>query len=232
MAPRPRGSVSLEITDEDILDKMTEDELWDWYQAGRSRYQVGKEARRRWEKKAVAAAPAEEAPKKAMKTGRPRSVRACADIWALHLCMKKKAASAEEASQSHKKAIQKGMEKAAAPAEEAHKKAMKKGNKKRAHWKSLKKRAKRAIMRRAPGVGPPENPRQKGTLENRIIKAKFVKRHEHLIPSKPSSSSGMSQSSYLRALWWPKDAWWWPKESVWMPVHDSWRCSEGDLAGT
>ena len=291
MAPRPRGSVSLEITDEDILDKMTEDELWDWYQAGRSRYQVGKEARRRWEKKAVAAAPAEEAPKKAMKTGRPRSVRACADIWALHLCMKKKAASAEEASQSHKKAIQKGMEKAAAPAEgapwkametgrprsvracadawalhlermkkkaasseeasqshekaiqkgmekaaapaeEAHKKAMKKGNKKRAHWKSLKKRAKRAIMRRAPGVGPPENPRQKGTLENRIIKAKFVKRHEHLIPSKPSSSSGMSQSSYLRALWWPKDASWWPKESVWMPKHDSWRCSEGDLAGT
>ena len=170
MAPRPRGSVSLEITDEDILDKMTEDELWDWYQAGRSRYQVGKEARRRWEKKAVAAAPAEEAPEKAMKTGRPRSVRACADIWALHLCMKKKAASAEEASQSHKKAIQKGMEKAAAPAEEAHKKAMQKGMKKKAvstekaHWKSLKKRMKRAITRRAPGEPPPKKPRQKGTL--------------------------------------------------------------------
>ena len=178
MALRRRGSVLLEITDEDILDKMTDDELQDWYQAGRSRYQVGKEARRRWEKKAVAAAPAEEAPKKAMKTGRPRSVRACADIWALHLCMKKKAASAEEASQSHKKAIQKGMEKAAAPAEEAHKKAMQKGMKKKAvstekaHWKSLKKRMKCAIMRRPPGEPPPEKPRQKGTVKNHIIKAK------------------------------------------------------------
>ena len=144
----------LEITDEDILEKMSEDELWDWYQAGRSTEAVGKEARRRWENQSYQAS-AERAPWKAMETGRPRSVRACADAWALHLeRMKKKAASAEEASQSHKKAIQKGMEKAAAPAEEAHKKAMKKGNKKRAHWKSLKKRMKRAIMRRAPGVGP------------------------------------------------------------------------------
>ena len=129
---------------------MSDDELWDWWQA-----------KRLWEKTAPAAAvAAEEAPKKAM---------------------------------------QKGMEKAAAPAEEAHKKAMQKGMKKKAvstekaHWKSLKKRMKRAITRRAPGEPPPEKPRQKGTLKNQIIKAKFVKRHEHLIPS-----------SYLRALWWPK----------------------------
>ncbi len=142
----------LDISDEDMLEEMSEDELWDWYQAPRL-----------WEKKAVAAAPAEEAPKKAMQK-----------------CMKKAAAPAERAPWR--------MKKEAASAEEG----MEKGRR-RLHWKGLKKRMKRAVWRRAPGEPPPEKPSQKGTLKNQIIKAKFVKRNEHLIPS-----------SYLRALWWPK----------------------------